>query len=611
MGPGLQEWIHKLEVAEGARLVKILTAWLALAGLVALYDWREFRNFHSAEAMDAAQVARNLAEGRGFSTKFIRPLSIHLLERRANEQLAALPPDAPKAVRERFQDRARLRGPHPDLANPPVYPALLAGLMKTFSFDFEIPKEEKQVFRRYAPEIWITFFNQFWFVVAVMLAFFLARRLFDDGVAWLTAILLVGSDLLWRFSVSGLPTPLLMVILLGVVWCLVLLEQETEAEQPRGTAWFVTLAVAAGALVGVGMMTRYAFGWLLAPVLGFLLAFFGARRWLVCGAALVAFLVVVTPWLVRNYDLGGTLFGTAGFALQEDTLRFPGNRLPRALSPDFSLVALGDYARKLAVNVSQLVREDFPKFGGSWVSAFFLVGLLVPFISRTLGRLRLFVLACVAVLALAQALGRTHLSADTPEVNSENLLVLLVPLVFAYGVSLYFVLLEQVRLPFPELQWMVNTLFVALACVPLLLTLLPPPTYPVVYPPYYPPLIQQVGRWLRPDEWMMSDMPWAVAWYGDRHAVWVTLGYERESDFYAIHDFRKPIHALYLTPLTTDAKLLSQMIRNQEHAWGRFLLDSLMRTNVPTGFPLQNAPRGFLPDQLFLTDWERWREQHE
>ena len=45
-----------------------------------LYDWRCYRNMNTAEAMDSAQVARNLAEGHGFTTLFIRPLSLYLLE---------------------------------------------------------------------------------------------------------------------------------------------------------------------------------------------------------------------------------------------------------------------------------------------------------------------------------------------------------------------------------------------------------------------------------------------------------------------------------------------------------------------------------------------------
>jgi hypothetical protein len=41
------------------------------------------------------------------------------------------------------------------------------------------------------------------------------------------------------------------------------------------------------------------------------------------------------------------------------------------------------------------------------------------------------------------------------------------------------------------------------------------------------------------------------------------------------------------------------------------LLESLLRREVPAGFPLKMSPEGFFPkvlsDQLFLTDRERWR----
>ena len=62
-----------------------------------------------------------------------------------------------------------------------------------------------------------------------------------------------------------------------------------------------------------------------------------------------------------------------------------------------------------------------------------------------------------------------------------------------------------------------------LCSLPLTFALLPARTPPVVYPPYYPPEIQQIASWMKPDELMMSDVPWAVAWYGDRQCVWLTL----------------------------------------------------------------------------------------
>jgi len=122
----LQEWIHKFEVGEGTHVIRLLLAVLALLALAALYDLREYKNFSTTEAMDSAQLARNIAEGKGFTTLFIRPLSIHLVEQR---QIG---------VAQRTNDFALLKSGHPDLANPPVYPTLLAGLMKVLPFEWDI-----------------------------------------------------------------------------------------------------------------------------------------------------------------------------------------------------------------------------------------------------------------------------------------------------------------------------------------------------------------------------------------------------------------------------------------------------------------------------------------
>ena len=322
------------------------------------------------------------------------------------------------------------------------------------------------------------------------------------------------------------------------------------------------------------------------------------------------------PWLMRNYHVGGTLFGTAGYAIYQETSSYPGNRLERSmpanLEQELKNPGLNQYVRKFLIQMSEIVENDLPKLGGSWVSAFFLVGLLVPFRSPALARLRVFLLSSLLVLVIAQALGRTHLSVESPEVNSENLLVLLVPLVFMFGVAMYFVFLDQLAVPLPQLRTMANGLFVLVACAPLAFTLLPPRSSPFAYPPYFPPSIQEAAKWMKENELMMSDMPWAVAWYGHRRCVWVTLdagANPRKSDFFAINDFQKPIQGLYLTQLTMNAQFLSQMLKGQEWAWGRFVLESLLRTNVPTGFPLKEAPSGFLPDQLFLSDRVRWKGQ--
>jgi hypothetical protein len=237
-------------------------------------------------------------------------------------------------------------------------------------------------------------------------------------------------------------------------------------------------------------------------------------------------------------------------------------------------------------------------------------------VSSTRRRLRWFLLGALATLAVAQALGRTQRSALSSQVNSENLLVLLAPLVFMYGVALFFPLLNQMTLPFVAARRWVIGFFVTLTALPVGLALLPPHADPRVLPPYYPPLIQQFAGWLRPDELMMSDLPWAVAWYGHHRCVWTTLhvrSVRGHEDFYAINDLRRPVAALYLTHLTLDEPLFSQLYRDprsaQDLAWGRFVSDSVLRNELPSGFPLQHAPLGFLERGHFLlADRARWRK---
>ncbi|MCI0535089.1 MAG: hypothetical protein L0Z50_07665 [Verrucomicrobiales bacterium] len=593
----LQEWIHKFEVGEGVRHIKLAAALLGLLALTAIYDIREFKNFATQEAMDSAQLARNIAEGHGFTTQFIRPLSILLMQQQ-------MPPGIPV-----------LKDPHPDLANPPVYPLLLAALMKVLPFDFQVNTAAVGP-SSHQPEVLIALFNQLLFFIGIFVLFRVALRLFDRAVAWTSAIVFAGADLLWRFSVSGLSTIWLILLFLLITWCLVSMEQ-SHREGQRSNTWFLAMAAAVGILTGLGAMTRYSFAWLIVPIAAFIVLFFGQRRFVLAGVAVATCVVMMVPWLARNFSVSGTFFGIEGYALYQGTEQFPDSRLERSLNSDFEteLEGVGAVAilRKLLVNTATIVTNDLPKLTGTWVSGLFLVSLLVPFRNPALTRLRWFTLMVIAVLVVAQALARTHLTSDVPEVNSENLLALASPLVFVFGTGLFFVLLDQIEFSFTPLRPVVAATFPVVICAPLLLTLLPPRSYPLAWPPYFPSRIQVVGSWFGKNELMMSDMPWAVAWYGNRKCVWTTLDAPLETaraggaDFFAIYDFQKPIAGLYLTTLTSNAAIFAAAAKAPSVAWSEFMLGSIFKTNVPAGFPLKYAITAFIDDgQLFLADRPRW-----
>jgi len=598
----IQFVIHKLETGAGARFFRVTAVLLTILALTLWYDAHAYRNLTTPEGMDAAQLARNIAEGKGYTTLFIRPLSLYLVQ--AHNEAGT-----PLSLTNANFDFARVKSPHPDLANPPVYPVLLAGLIKILPFHYAVDLKkpfwsDNGKFSRYQPDFLIALFNQILLVAAIVMTFFLARKLFDPGVAWLSAILMIGYELLWRFSVSGLSTMLLLVIFLGLTRCILKIEEIASEPQPRANR-LLFLVVAAGVLTGVGALTRYAFGWMIIPVILFLILFSGQKKALHALVALGAFALVLTPWILRNFAVSGTPFGTAGFAAPETTLLFPQFQLERAIRPDMGhLLRLSPYLHKLSANGQNILTSQLTRFGGSWATLLFWAGLLLSFRSVTVRRMRYFLLFCLGTFVVVQALGQTQLSVETPEVNSENLLVLFTPLVFIYGVSLFLTLLDQIILPMLQLRYLIITAFAALCCLPMIAVLLPPKTNPIVYPPYHPPDIQRTAGWMGENELMMSDVPWAVAWYGQRQCVWLTAN--AEDDFNTINYWMKPIQALYLTPETMDSRFVSDW-SGRERSWGGFILSVVTQHQIPPGFPLRIAPVGFLPERLYLTDRERWK----
>src|SRR5213593_1197190 len=137
----LQDLIHKLTEGSGSRILTLALVFFSMVGLAVWYDLAAFKNLSTIEGMDAAQLARNISEGQGFTTQFVRPLSLHLIKQ------------------HRADGDTLLVDRHPDLANAPLYPVLLAGVLKAMPFGYPDTPSIKQ-FSVYLPDLWIAFFNQ-------------------------------------------------------------------------------------------------------------------------------------------------------------------------------------------------------------------------------------------------------------------------------------------------------------------------------------------------------------------------------------------------------------------------------------------------------------------
>jgi hypothetical protein len=348
------------------------------------------------------------------------------------------------------------------------------------------------------------------------------------------------------------------------------------------------------------------------------------RRAVAVVAAVAGFVLVMGPWVARNLAESGVPFGTAGFAVYEATRVFPGHELPRTLNPDFSLIGARDISDKLLGGLREILENPLVRLGGNWACALFLAGLLVPFRRPVLNRLRLFLVGSLMVLAVVQGLGRTELSAEQPAWTGENLLIVVAPLLLLFGVSLFYMLSDPYAARDPGMRRATSALFLLMVSAPFLGALLRPVPSALAYPPYHPRMIQEKASQIDRGEWMMTDIPWAVAWYGDRQSAWLSLRYrenpdlalKRPNDFAAMNALGKPLSALYLSARSTRSvetwglwswihRLKREDWEATVHEWEAFIMaGAYAELEVPTGFPLRDAPFGLWPE-LFLMDSER------
>ncbi|MEP6976212.1 MAG: hypothetical protein ABI787_12485 [Spartobacteria bacterium] len=70
------------------------------------------------------------------------------------------------------------------------------------------------------------------------------------------------------------------------------------------------------------------------------------------------------------------------------------------------------------------------------------------------------------------------------------------------------------------------------------------------WPLYVPPYIAVLNDWMKLKEITATDMPWAIAWYADRRAVWLPDTVHADTEFSDYRVFGSRISGLYRTPIS-------------------------------------------------------------
>ena len=81
----VQKAIHALESGGAAVWVRRALVFMLILGLSLFYLLHEFRGLATSQAMDQAQIGRELLHGHGWKTNFARPLAAGQLQRHGRD----------------------------------------------------------------------------------------------------------------------------------------------------------------------------------------------------------------------------------------------------------------------------------------------------------------------------------------------------------------------------------------------------------------------------------------------------------------------------------------------------------------------------------------------
>ncbi|MBM3457066.1 MAG: hypothetical protein FJX77_00820, partial [Armatimonadetes bacterium] len=511
-------------------------------------------------ALDRAQLARRLAEGHGFVTSVIRPLSVGF---QAGDLQA-----------------------HPDLYNPPLYPLLLSLFFRAAG----------------ASDLAVAGFGALLWVLTVWVTYFLARKWFGPRAALLATAFYGLNVAALTGALQGLLPPLLTLLMLTGAWLLIpgaldgsesdpegLSASEAagrveegvggtrlrrrpglgaaapssgepepappaaavpaDGEEPEEVGWDVLplwRVAAAGIVGGLLCLTHY----VMLPFLvgmALFLAWTQPSRGRALGAFAAGAVVVLAPWWIRNMLVGGNpLFSLYWYESLANSLGFSGEMIWRhTTTPAHPLLyPLQHPLQTLSKLLTGLTafRQDLTSALDPVVVGLFLVGLCFRLGSVRWRKFCRAGLLALLVLAVAGSL----LRAETP------LLLAWAPfLAIGAAVTVAVWLPEQLAgvrwrpgrgRAIPGLPVAAATaVFIGTAALPLAYFIL------VARPPQQLNLKEQlspVADRIPENGKLITDQPALVAWHARRTAIWLP---HREEDLSALEQTYQGVDGAYVT----------------------------------------------------------------
>lgn len=490
-------------------LIRLILAVLVI-GLCVFELFLSFRGLNSPEAMDQAQVARQIARGEGQTTKFFRPIDII-------DQYNALPG-------KKIEKKALPFHALPDTYNAPLHTHVLALALKLSGYDrFDNKRMDAEVSNIYGGDRIVAATSMVFFLISLVLAYFLFTSLFDEVLACTVVAFMGLSQLMLQFAVSGLAQTMLMCLLLASAFfiCRAIKSDDNGSEWKalayNGLAFFLLVLMA---------LSHGIAAWAL---LGYII--FAAFRFRPLGlhaavGSLFLVLGVFVPEYIQAAPMGGTvakflhsIYSSFGSDNIDLLMRSSSDAAVPFSNSMFFLRALG-YLFDMLSNV-------YTYMGGIVVTFFFLLALFTRYKRRETEGLKwaiflMWICVCVGMTCFGQSGVQ----------DSTQLFIIFAPFFAAYGTALVFNALGRLQLGSEFFAVRALTIFclILVSSGSFMFKLPQELSFSILtsargipqYPPYYPPALNgKLYDITNKDDIIVTDQPWAVAWYADRKALWL------------------------------------------------------------------------------------------
>ena len=499
--------LNKPGAMDAPVLIRRLLFFVLLFGLVFFYLVLSFKGLTSAKGIDQAQIGREIARGNDATTKMIRPLAIWQAEENTGNGEISL-------------DQIY------DTYHSPLNPYLLGAVIKAVGGDdfdkFQMVEDKRTIYRL---DRVIAAVSVICFLVAIGINYLLISRIFDVRIAGVTALLMALCDLNWKFTHTGLPQ-MLMLLLFSCALFFIYRAVEASIEN-RATIGSILLAAVFLALLALAH-------WLtLWITIGFVLyaAFFLRPKGAAALSVIGVILVFSLYFIGKNLEWTGSPAGTAGMSLYGGLLETEDN-IMRTNDPSEETYAVLYNLNSLILNTttSLLKQTDqlYSNLGAILAAPLFFFALLHPFKRESIAQFRWIILLMWFVGSIGMAL--FGLSAQSTDAN--QLHILFSPIMTAYGLAFFSILWS--RLEFTGNGGLMRyghfVIVILVSAGPLIFSipqamqsgLVSDKQTRPVWPPYWPSILSRtLHEATGEQDIIFSDQPWAVAWYADRRSIWL------------------------------------------------------------------------------------------